>query len=331
MRAYIIRRLLLIIPTFIGISMLTFALIQLAPGSPIAFKLRGMEGAMQADAATRDIIEQTKALYGLDKPIPVQYVLWLGRLVRFDFGNSMKDHRPVIDKIGEALPITLMFNLLSLLLVYLISIPVGVYSATHPGTKRDSALTVFLFILYSMPSFWVAMLLILFLGGGEYLNWFPIQGLQSGDAVLMPWHLRLLDRLWHMAMPLFCMTYGGLALLSRYMRAGMLDVLRQDYIRTARAYGFSERTVVWKYTMRNSLIAIVTLLGGLLPALIGGSVIIETIFSIPGMGRLAFEAVLSRDYPLIMGEVTIASLLTLAGLLLSDLLYVVVDPRIKLG
>lgn len=331
MRAYIIRRLLLIIPTFIGISMLTFALIQLAPGSPIALKLQGMDGAMQADAATQDIIEQTKALYGLDKPIPVQYGLWLGRLVRLDFGNSMKDQRPVMDKIGEALPVTLMFNLLSLFLVYLISIPVGVYSATHPGTKRDSALTVFLFILYSMPTFWVAMLLILFLGGGEYLDWFPIHGLQSGDAVSLSWFARLLDRLWHMAMPLFCMTYGGLALLSRYMRAGMLDVLRQDYIRTARAYGFSERTVIWKYTMRNSLIAIVTLLGGLLPALIGGSIIIETIFSIPGMGRLAFEAVLSRDYPLIMGEVTIASLLTLAGLLLSDLLYVAVDPRIKLG
>ncbi len=311
--------------------MLTFALIQLAPGSPIAYKLQGMEGDMQADAATRDIIEQTKALYGLDKPIPVQYALWLGRLLRFDFGNSMKDQRPVMEKIGEALPVTLMFNLISIFLVYIISIPVGVYSATHPGTKRDSSLTIILFILYSMPTFWVAMLLILFLGGGEYLDWFPIHGLQSGTAESMSLLSRIADRLWHMVLPLFCLTYGGLALLSRYMRAGMLDVLRQDYIRTARAYGFSERTVLWKYTMRNSLIAIVTLLGSLLPALIGGSIIIETIFSIPGMGRLAFEAVLSRDYPLIMGEVTIASLLTLAGLLLSDLLYVAVDPRIKLG
>lgn len=330
MRAYILRRLLLIIPTFIGISVLTFALIQLAPGSPIAFRLRGIEGAMQEDAATQAIIEQTKALYGLDKPIPVQYVLWLGRLVRFDFGNSMKDQRPVIDKIAEALPITLQFNIASIFLVYLISIPLGVYSATHPGTRRDSAVTLFLFILYSMPGFWVAMLLILFLGGGEYLDWFPIYGLQSSHAASLSFPMRLLDRLWHMALPLFCLTYGGLALLSRYMRAGMLDVLRQDYIRTARAYGFSERTVVWRYAMRNSLIAIVTLLGGLLPSLIGGSIIIETIFSIPGMGRLAFEAVLSRDYPLIMGNVAMASLLTLAGLLLSDLLYVLVDPRIKL-
>ncbi len=330
MRAYIIRRLFMIVPTFIGISILTFALIQLAPGSPIAYRLRGLEGAMEADAATQAIIEQTKALYGLDKPIPVQYALWLSRLVRLDFGNSMKDQRPVMDKIAEALPITLQFNVLSILLVYLISIPIGVYSATHPGTKQDGTITLLLFMLYSMPVFWVAMLLILFLGGGEYLNLFPIHGLQSSDAASLPMHLRLLDRLWHMALPLFCMTYGGLAFLSRYMRAGMLDVLRQDYIRTARAYGFSERTVVWKYAMRNSLIAIITLLGGLLPSLIGGSIIIETIFSIPGMGRLAFEAVLSRDYPLIMGNVAMASLLTLAGLLLTDILYVLVDPRIKL-
>lgn len=331
MRAYIIRRLLMIVPTFVGISVLTFALIQLAPGSPIAYRLHGIEGAMEADAATQAIIEQTKALYGLDRPIMVQYGLWLSRLVRLDFGNSMKDQRPVIEKIAEALPITLQFNITSLILVYLISIPIGVYSATHPGTKQDSTVTLLLFLLYSMPVFWVAMLLILFLGGGEYLNWFPIHGLQSSDAAAMPLHARLLDRLWHMAMPLFCMTYGSLAFMSRYMRAGMLDVLRQDYIRTARAYGFSERTVVWKYAMRNSLIAIITLLGGLLPSLIGGSIIIETIFSIPGMGRLAFEAVLSRDYPLIMGNVAMASLLTLAGLLLTDILYVLVDPRIKLG
>ncbi|NLN93788.1 MAG: ABC transporter permease [Candidatus Hydrogenedens sp.] len=331
MRAYIIRRLLLIIPTFLGISLLTFMLIQLAPGSPIAFKLQGMEGSMQADAATQEIIEQTKALYGLDKPIPVQYVLWLGRMVRLDFGNSMKDQRPVMDKIAEALPITLLFNLLSLIFIYILAIPMGLFSATHSGTWQDSTLTFTLFLLYSMPAFWVAMLLVLFLGGGEYLNLFPIQGLHSAEAASFSPLMRILDQLWHMALPLFCMTYGGLAFLSRYMRSGMLDVLRQDYIRTARAYGFSERTIVWKYALRNALIPIVTLLGGLLPGLIGGSIIIESIFSIPGMGRLAFEAVLSRDYPLIMGDVTIVALLTLAGLLLSDILYVFVDPRIKLG
>jgi peptide/nickel transport system permease protein len=330
-KAYILRRLLLIIPTFVGISIITFGLIQMAPGSPIAFKLMGAEGALNADASTAAIIQQTKALYGLDKPIPVQYALWLSRLVRFDFGNSMKDQRPVMAKILDALPITLQLNILSLLIIYLLSIPMGVYSATHPRSWQDSTLTFGLFLLYSVPGFWLAMLLIMFFGGGEYLNWFPVYGINSTDAYTYSWPAWIVDRLWHMVLPVFCLSFGSLALLSRYMRAGMMEVLRQDYIRTARAYGFGERTVVWRYAMRNSLIPIITLLGGLLPGLIGGSIIIESIFSIPGMGRLAFEAVLSRDYPLIMGEVTIASLLTLAGLVLSDILYMLVDPRIKLG
>lgn len=330
MRAYVIRRMLLAVPTFLGISLLTFVLIQMAPGSPIAFKLRGMDGALRSDAATQEIIRQTQELYGLDKPVTVQYLLWLKRLVTLDFGNSMKDQRPVLEKIGEALPITLQLNLLSVFLVYLISIPLGVYSATHRNHPLETGITLALFVLYSMPVFWVAMLLILFLGGGDYLDWFPIYGLNSPGAEALPWGAWLLDRLWHMALPLFCLTYGSLAFLARYMRAGMLEALNQDFVRTARAYGFPERVVVWKHAARNALIPIVTLLGGLLPALIGGSVIIETIFSIPGMGRLAFEAVLSRDYPLIMGEVAIASLLTLAGLLISDVLYVVVDPRISL-
>lgn len=329
MRAYVIRRLLLIVPTFIGISILTFALIQLAPGSPVAFKLRGLQGEMKSNAATQQIMEQTKALYGLDKPIHVQYAKWLVRLVKLDFGNSMKDQRPVITKIAEALPITIQLNLLSILLMYLISIPLGVYCATHRGTKTDTFITILLFLLYSLPSFWVAMLLILFLGGGDYLNLFPVYGINSPGADSLPWWDWLLDRFWHMVLPLFCLTYAEFAALSRYMRAGMLDVLRQDYVRTARAYGFSGRVVVWRYAMRNAVIPIITLLGGMLPAVIGGSVIIESIFSIPGMGRLGFEAVLSRDYPLIMGELTIASMLTLAGLLVSDILYVVVDPRIK--
>lgn len=331
MKAYLLRRLLLIVPTFIGISLISFMLIQLAPGSPVYFRLLGAEGSLQTEGETQQIIEQTMELYGLDRPLHEQYLSWLGRLARLDFGTSFKDHRPVLDKIMEALPITLQFNLLSILLIYIVSIPIGVYSATHQRTWTDSSLTLLLFILYSLPSFWVAMLLILFLGGGQFLDWFPIYGLNSLGAEDLPFHQWLADRLWHMALPLFCLTYSGLAALSRYMRTGMLDTIRQDYIRTARAYGFSERVVIWRYAMRNSLITIVTLLGGLLPALIGGSVIIETIFSIPGMGRLGFEAVLSRDYPLIMGVFTMSALLTLAGLILSDVVYALVDPRIKLG
>ncbi len=328
-KAYVIRRFLLIIPTFLGISLISFAVIQLAPGSPIYFKLMGGQGNLASDSNTEKIIEDTKRLYGLDKPIPVQYGMWLGRLVKLDFGKSYKDMRPVRDKILETLPITLQINIIAILLVYLISVPIGVYSATHQHSWGDGILTLILFILYSLPSFWVAMLLILFLGGGEYLNWFPIYGISSLGADEMQWYRWLMDRGWHLVMPVFCLTYGGLAGLSRYARAGMIETIRQDYIRTARAYGFSEKIVVFKYAMRNSLIPILTLLGTLLPALIGGSVIIEQIFSIPGMGRLGFEAILSRDYPLIMGILSISAFLTLVGLLVSDLMYALADPRIR--
>lgn len=331
MKAYLIRRLLLIVPTFIGISLITFLVVQLAPGSPVYMKLHQAEAAgMTSDAASQEIVEQTKKLYGLDKPIHVRYVIWLGKLARLDFGDSYKDHRPVIEKIRETLPVTLQIQVIVIFLVYLISIPIGVYSATHQYSLGDKITTVILFVLYSLPSFWVAMLLMLFFGGGRFLNWFPIHGLNSFGAADMAWGPWLLDRLWHLVLPVICLTYGGLAGLSRYARSGMMEVIRQDYIRTARAYGFSEKTVIWKYALRNSLIPIVTLLATLLPALIAGSFIIESIFTIPGMGKLGFEAILSRDYPLIMGILSISAILTLLGLLLSDLMYAVVDPRIKL-
>lgn len=330
MKAYLIRRLLLIVPTFIGISLITFLVVQLAPGSPVYMKLRQAEGGMTAGVESEQIIEQTKKLYGLDKPIHIRYVIWLGKLACLDFGDSYKDQRPVITKIKETLPVTLQIEVIAIFLIYLISIPIGVYSATHQYSWGDRVTTVILFILYSLPSFWVAMLLMLFFGGGRFLNWFPVHGLNSFGAENLAWWPWLLDRLWHLVLPVICLTYGGLAGLSRYARSGMMEVIRQDYIRTARAYGFSEKTVIWKYALRNSLIPIVTLLATLLPALIAGSFIIESIFSIPGMGRLGFEAILSRDYPLIMGILSISAFLTLLGLLLSDILYAVVDPRIKL-
>ena len=318
----------MIIPTFLGISLITFLVVQMAPGSPVYMKLRQAE-AMRSDTASQQVIEDTKKLYGLDKPILERYVRWLGRLVQLDFGKSYKDQRPVRDKILETLPVTLQIEIITIFLVYLFSIPLGVYSATHQYSWGDKITTVILFILYSLPSFWVAMLLIVFLGGGQFLNIFPINGLNSFGAANMTWYAWLGDRLWHLVLPVTCLTYGGLAGLSRFARAGMIEVIRQDYIRTARAYGFSEKIVVFKYAMRNSLIPIITLLATLLPGLIGGSFIIESIFSIPGMGRLGFEALMSRDYPLIMGILSISSFLTLIGLILSDILYAVVDPRIK--
>lgn len=329
LRQYLIRRLLLIIPTFLGITLITFMVIKLAPGDPAAMKLRlSSDQASLSDTVTRQIVEDTRELYGLDKPLYIQYASWLRRVVTFDFGNSYKDHRPVMKKIGERLPITIELNLISLFLIYLIAIPVGVYSAVKQGSIGDRMTTVILFILYSLPNFWVAVLLIMFLGGGDFLNWFPIYGIVSPGLEGASLVSRFGDHLWHIVLPVFCLTYGGLAALSRYQRAGMLEVIRQDYIRTARAKGLPEKLVIFKHAMRNSVIPIVTLMGSLLPGMFGGSVIIEKIFSIPGMGQLGFEAVLSRDYPVVLAIATIAALLTLIGILISDLLYVWVDPRI---
>lgn len=331
MRAYLIKRLLQVIPTLFGITLITFFIIQLAPGNPATLKLQmAAEGQMAGHAMTQQIVQQTKKLYGLDKPLPIQYLLWVKRVLTFNFGSSYKDHRKVLDIIKERLPITIQLNVISIFLVYLIAIPFGIYSSTHPETLTDRVLTLFFFFLYSLPSFWVAVLLIMFLGGGDFLDVFPVYGISSIGAQSWPFFYWLLDRLWHLVLPVACLTYGGLAYLSRLTRAEMLEVIREDYVRTARAKGLSERVVIFKHALRNALLPIITLLAFLLPAMFGGSVIIESIFSIPGMGQLAFQAVLSRDYPVIMAITTISALLTLLGLLISDLLYAILDPRIKL-
>lgn len=314
---------------------MTFFIIQLAPGNPVSLKIQQLGGeGIRSETISRDVIEQTQKLYGLDKPFHVQYALWLKRVVTFDFGESYKDHRPVMIKIKEALPVTLLLNILSIFLIYLISIPLGIYSALVQdrqnfwGMKLDQVLTFLLFILYSLPSFWVAMMLIIYLAGGEYLNLFPVVGIVSPGFETLTFFQKIGNVTWHLILPLVVLTYGGFAFVSRFSRAQVLEVIRQDYIRTARAKGLSERTVIYKHALRNALIPMLTLMSTLLPALIGGSVIIEQIFSIPGMGKLSFEAVLSRDYPTIMAIAAIEALLTLMSILISDLLYVAVDPRI---
>ena len=281
------------------------------------------------DEVTTEIVEATKKLYGLDKPIWIRYGIWVRRVITLDFGTSYKDHRPVIEKIAERLPITIELNLISIFLIFLIAIPVGVFSAIKQGTLQDRCVTVILFVAYSLPNFWVAILLIMFLGGGDFLDLLPIYGISSAGMESQPFLARLTDHVWHLILPVFCLTYGGLAALSRYQRAGMLEVIRQDYIWTARAKGLPEKLVIFKHALRNSIIPIITIMGSLLPAMFGGSIIIENIFSIPGMGQLGFEAVLSRDYPTVMAIATISALLTLVGILISDLLYVWADPRIS--
>ena len=328
MRSYFLRRLLLIIPTLLGISVVSFLIIQLAPGDPATLKLGDATRGIRDQALAEEIIRETRALYGLDQPLHVQYWRWLKRIATFDFGESLRDHRPIIDKLKERIPVSIRLSGISLLLAYLISIPLGIYSSTHQYSTGDKISTVVLFTLYSLPNFWVATMAIVYLGGGDFWNVFPVFGLQSVGAENWPLGERIRDEAWHLVLPIICLTYNTFAALSRYMRASMLEVIRQDFIRTARAKGLSERVIVYRHALRNSLIPIVTLMADLLPALIGGSIVVETIFSIPGMGQLSFEAVLNRDYPLIMAVFTLSALLTLLGILLSDFLYTIVDPRI---
>lgn len=336
MLTYLAQRLLLLIPTLLGITWIAFTLIHLAPGNPAELRAAGGLGAAGGTGLSSDkgsAVDQAlaawRAQYGLDQPLHVQYGRWLRNLLTLDFGQSFKDNQPVWQKIAERLPITIQLNAMSIVVIYLSAIPLGVYSATHPYSWGDNLTTLGAFLLFALPSFWIGTLAIVFLCGGDFLDVFPPGGLTSvGYAAHWTFWERLGDRLWHACLPVVIMSYGGLAGLSRFMRSSMLENIRQDFVRTARAKGLPERVVIYKHVLRNSCIPIVTLMASILPGLISGSVIIETIFSIPGLGQLGYEAVLARDYPIIMAVFTISSLLTLVSILVSDLLLTVVDPRI---
>ena len=309
---------------FLGITLISFAVIHLAPGSPT-----DMQTTLNplATAETRARLEK---LYGLDRPLPVQYLDWLGKLVRFDFGQSLSgDHRPVWDKIRERLPLTFSMNIVSLVLTLMIAIPIGLLSAYKQGGLFDRAATVFVFVGFAVPGFWLALLLMLLFG----IHWgiLPISGLTSMDFATFSLWGKTVDLARHLTLPIFIYTFGGLAGLSRFMRSSMLEVLRQDYILTARAKGLSTWAVIGKHALRNALLPVITILGLSIPGLIGGSVIIESIFALPGLGQLFYQSVMARDYPLIMGNLVLGAVLTLAGNLLADAGYALADPRIRLG
>ncbi len=329
MSKYILKRVLLIIPTFIGISLITYMMIRLAPGDYTTLRA-GLQGELKAGAIGKEIYEQERKLYGLDRPIIVGYFDWFKKLVVLDFGVSRKDGRPVSGRIAEALPITLALNIISMIIMYIISIPMGIVSALKKDTAFDRITSLALFILYSLPSFWIGLLLLLFLSGGEFLNLFPLGGIVSDWAENLPFFGRVLNVAWHLVLPVATLTYGSFAFLSRYTRANMLEVINQQYITTARAKGLTEKRVIFVHAFKNSLVPLVTLMATLLPGLLGGSVIVESIFSVPGMGMLAFEAILARDIPVIMAITSISAALTLMGILLADILYSIVDPRIRL-
>lgn len=328
---YIVKRVLLFIPTLIIITMITFLICRLAPGDPTEMKVgKTMEGQL---AGSKNVInEQAKNFYkkkfGLDKPLPEQYIIWMKNMLQGDFGNSFKDDRPVIDKILERLPLTLSIQLASIFLIYLIAIPIGIYSAVKQYSFWDKSSTVILFILYSLPNFWIATLAIVFLCNVEYIKIFPTSGVQSLTYDYMGFFAQIKDRIMHLFLPVTILSFGSFAFLSKQMRSSMLEVIRQDYIRTAKAKGLSDKKVIYKHALRNSLIPILTLLAGILPAMVGGSFIIETIFSLPGIGQLGIQAIFDRDYPLIMAQLVLVSFLTVLGVLIVDILYAFVDPRI---
>lgn len=323
MKRYLLRRLLVMIPTLFGIIMITFFIIRLAPGNPVQ--------AMTGGVAKRTSIETYQALmkeYGLDKPLVVQFFSWAARSVMLDFGESYTYKKPVTSLILEKLPVTLYLNIISTVLIFSISLSAGVRSAVNKDGWFDRLSGTLFFILYSLFVPWVAVSLITIFS--VKLNVFPLLGITSIDFIDMPWWRKPIDILWHSVLPVLVMSYSGFAYLSRIVRSSMLEVLGQEYILAARSKGLSEKTVLYRHGLRNALIPLVTIFGSLLPGLIGGSVIIERIFSIDGMGNLFFSSVLARDYPVIMGLSTISALLTLAGILVSDVLYAAVDPRIRL-
>lgn len=426
MLSYIIQRTLLIIPTMIGITVISFFIMHLAPGDPVDLFLGGAAGGEGLAANRQADIEKTRQelrrQLGLDKSVPIQYLRWLSNLIlwmepldefermailvddvldqlspeqraalkglpkeeqkaqflaymrqyrpdrvdalirsafwqsrtfklegnyaytgagielfhlfgnRFitlNFGRSFKDNLPVIKRIQERLPITIEINVIGLIIAYSVGLPLGIWLAVKQNTPTDRTLTTGTFVLWSMPTFWVGMLLIIFFCNREFFYWFPASGIRSLEAS-PDWSFwrRLQDHAHHLALPVLASTYASFAVISRFMRTSMLENLRLDYVRTARAKGLPEKAVILRHVFRNSLIPIVTIMANLLPAIIAGSVFIETIFTIPGMGLLAFESVLNRDYPTVMAIFTIGSALSLIGILISDILLKVVDPRI---
>ena len=334
MLEYIIKRLGLAVLTLFIIMVVSYTLLRYAPGDPTKSSIMG-ETSGEGMSAEKGAFAQNRSMREklfLDKPVYIGFIFWLkGVVCRCDFGTSasVDTGRPVTDIIMERLPVTLQLNILAVLVTYLLAIPLGIYSAVYVDTFFDRFVTFVMFFLYSLPVIWVTLMLQATLCEGGSYPLFPLKGLSSANTLSMgSWEI-----LWsssrHYVLPVICLAYAGFAGLSRYARSGMLEVIRQDYIRTARAKGVPEYQVIFKHALRNGMIVLITLFSGLLPGLVAGSIIIEYVFSIPGMGSLSLLALSSRDYPVQMALFSFAAVLTLAGILLADLMYVMVDPRIS--
>lgn len=318
MTGYILKRALQAIPTLLGASTLIFFLMHAAPGDPTSMYLRP-----DIDPA---VIEQMRKNLGLDQPVHVQYVKWLSSFAQGDFGYSFSQKRPILDIIKDTLPNTLLLSGVALVIIFIAGVLIGTIQAVRQYSWIDNLATIGAFFFYSMPSFWFGLMLILLLSYKFQL--LPASQMTSVNYEFLPGSEQWMDRIKHLLMPALALGAGSAASVARYMRSGMLEQIRQDYVRTARAKGLSERIVVFKHAMRNALIPVITLLGLYLPFLVGGAVLIETIFAWPGMGRLIISSIFQRDYPVVLAVAFVSSIMVILGSLLADILYSVVDPRV---
>jgi microcin C transport system permease protein len=334
MKNYLFRRILLMVPTLLGITIICFALIQAIPGGPVeqmigrAHAASAAHGADATKMITTEEIENIKAYYGFDKPAHVRYFKWLGNVFRLNLGTSYTYEEPVWKVISSKFPISLFFGLTSFILSYLISIPLGMAKAIRNRTAFDSTTSVLIFAGYVIPGYALGILLIVFLGGGSYLNLFPISGIVSDNFKTLSGLAKVLDFLHHMVLPMTCYMVGEFAFLTMLLKNSLLEEIKKDYMRTALAKGVPFRRAVWKHAFRNSFIPLATRMSEIFTLMFAGALLIEKVFDIDGMGLLVYNSITSRDYNVVMGIILLTSVLTLVGRLFSDILYAVVDPRI---
>lgn len=341
MLSYILKRLLLMVPTLLGALTITFVVIQFVPGGPVEQIMaearatdKGGEGG--GYKASRDIdkkqIEELKQLYGFDKPAHVRYVEMLGNFVRFDLGRSFMYNKDVWSLIKEKLPVSISLGLWSFLISYLISIPLGVAKAVRDGSRFDVLSTLVVLVGYAIPGFVLGVLLIVVFAGGTFLDWFPLRGLTSDNWDELDWAARIADYFWHLAMPLTCLVIGSFAVMTLLTKNTFVEEMRKQYVLVARAKGLTQQRLLYKHIFRNALIPLVT---GFPSAFVGaffaGSVLIETLFSLDGLGLLGYEAVVRRDFPVVLGSLYFFTLIGLVVKLVSDLLYIFIDPRVHFG
>ena len=342
MLAYLLKRILLMIPTLVGVITLTFVVIQFVPGGPVEqmmMELKGRGGAGEASGGGAeyrgrrgvdpDKIKEIQALYGFDKPPLERYFLMLKRFARFDLGQSYFQHRSVWELVKSKLPVSVSLGLWTFFLTYLISVPLGISKAIRAGSRFDVVTSVIVLVGYAIPGFVLGVLLLVVFGGGTFVQWFPLRGLTSDDWEQLSLMGKVMDYLWHLVLPITASVVGSFAVVTMLTKNAFLEEIRKQYVLTARAKGLGERRVLWKHVFRNALIPLVT---GFPAAFIGafftGSLLIETLFSLDGLGLLSYEAVLRRDYPVVLGTLYLFTLIGLVTRLISDVCYVLVDPRI---